>query len=141
MCERTCVCVCDDKLRDAERTLRERRAGGADVSSRWRRHGVRVRVSLRRPDGCRRVLRRTRLRCDWAAGVRQAGGDASEPRSRCSQSKLRRRFTLMNSSLLPDTILMKMFLMHEVIYECDRAGVIIEFSIHSFTTQTNKYTP
>lgn len=73
---------------------------------------------------------------------RQAGGDASEPLSRRSRAKLRRRFTLMNSSFLPDTVLMKMFLMHEVIYECDRAGVVvIEFLIHSFTTQTNKYTP
>lgn len=33
----------------------ERQVGGADASSRWRRHGVRVHVSLRRSDECWRV--------------------------------------------------------------------------------------
>lgn len=34
-----------------------REGAGADVSSRWRRHGVRVRVSPLLSDGCRLVSR------------------------------------------------------------------------------------
>lgn len=89
--------------RSQEATSRFREGGGreggvgADVSSRWRRHGVRVRVSPSLADGCRLVSRwQGCVRRGWAGRREaQATGCVRTPRK---QRKLHRHFASMNLS-------------------------------------------
>lgn len=104
-----CACETEMERRVMLNTLAWGSRRGADVSSRWRRHRVRVRVRPRLSDECWRVS------CWQDCGATELAVRGRRDRMRLNpplwKSKLRGHFALMNLSFFLDRIVMRNTLM------------------------------